>query len=217
MTVKKIWVFVCCCELQADGTEELVDNGPYHSRQVFEANYEEMKRKVKVFVYPHDDKDTYRDIYRAWDKTPSGNYASEAYFKQALMKSSFVTSNAAEADFFFMPVSITRARIDKRVGTEGVKEFCKQHVSAVQREWSFWNRSGGVDHFYLSCHSIARTAMELVPQVRRNAIQLVCPASYHLYYYISHKDASVPQIWPREGATPNGVKHTAQRYVTNLT
>ncbi|CAK9856733.1 unnamed protein product [Sphagnum jensenii] len=162
-----------------------------------------MKRKVKVFVYPHDDKDTYRDIYRAWDKTPSGNYASEAYFKQALMKSSFVTSNAAEADFFFMPVSITRARIDKRVGTEGVKEFCKQHVSAVQREWSFWNRSGGVDHFYLSCHSIARTAMELVPQVRRNAIQLVCPASYHLYYYISHKDASVPQIWPREGATPN--------------
>ncbi len=53
--------------------------------------------------------------------------------------------------------------------------------------------------------------MELVPQVRRNAIQLVCPASYHLYYYISHKDASVPQIWPREGATPDGVKHTAQR------
>jgi hypothetical protein len=195
----------------ADDTEELVDNGPYHSRQVFEANYEEMKRKVKVFVYPHDDNDTYRDIYRAWDKTPSGNYASEAYFKQALMKSSFVTSNAAEADFFFMPVSITRARIDKRVGTEGVKEFCKQHVSAVQREWSFWNRSGGVDHFYLSCHSIARTAMELVPQVRHNAIQLVCPASYHLYYYISHKDASVPQIWPREGATPPGVKHTAQR------
>jgi hypothetical protein len=191
VTVKKIWVFVCCCELQADGTEELVDNGPYHSRQVFEANYEEMKRKVKVFVYPHDDNDTYRDIYRAWDKTPTGNYASEAYFKQALMKSSFVTSNAAEADFFFMPVSITRARIDKRVGTEGVKEFCKQHVSAVQREWSFWNRSGGVDHFYLSCHSIARTAMELVPQVRRNA--------------------SVPQIWPREGATPDGVKHTAQR------
>ncbi len=210
-------MFVCCCELQADDTEELVDNGPYHSRRVFEANYEEMKRKVKVFVYPHDDNDTYRDIYRAWDKTPSGNYASEAYFKQALTKSSFVTSNAAEADFFFMPVSITRARIDKRVGTEGVKEFCKQHVSAVQREWSFWNRSGGVDHFYLSCHSIARTAMELVPQVRRNAIQLVCPASYHLYYYISHKDASVPQIWPREGATPDGVKHTAQRLVTNLT
>ncbi len=59
--------------------------------------------------------------------------------------------------------------------------------------------------------------MELVPQVRHNAIQLVCPASYHLYYYISHKDASVPQIWPREGPTPDGVKHTAQRYVTNLT
>ncbi|CAK9236386.1 unnamed protein product [Sphagnum troendelagicum] len=165
-----------------------------------------MRRKVKIFVYPHDMNDPYSNIYRAWETVPTGNYASEAYFKQALMKSSFVTPDAAEADFFFMPVSITRARIDKRVGTEGVKQFCQKHVTAVRKDWSYWNRSGGVDHFYLSCHSIARTAMELVPEVRHNAIQLVCPSSYHLHYYITHKDASVPQIWPRDGNTPEAFR-----------
>ncbi len=200
------------CFAHAD--EEEIDNGPYHSRRVFEANYDEMNRNIKIFVYPYPRNDPYRDIYRAWETRPSGNYASEAYFKQALMKSSYVTSNAAEADFFFMPVSITRARMDKRVGTEGVKRFCKKHVTSLRNNWSYWNRTGGVDHFYLSCHSIARTAMELVPYVRQNAIQLVCPSSYHLHYYITHKDASVPQIWPRDGGTPQGAKHTAQRYTT---
>jgi hypothetical protein len=197
--------------LNLTGTDEEIDNGPYHSRRVFEANYDEMNRNIKIFVYPYPRNDPYRDIYRAWESRPSGNYASEAYFKQALMKSSYVTSNAAEADFFFMPVSITRARMDKRVGTEGVKRFCKKHVTSLRNNWSYWNRTGGVDHFYLSCHSIARTAMELVPYVRQNAIQLVCPSSYHLHYYITHKDASVPQIWPRDGGTPQGAKHIAQR------
>jgi hypothetical protein len=53
--------------------------------------------------------------------------------------------------------------------------------------------------------------MDKVPDVKQNAIQLLCPASYFLASYITHKDASVPQIWPRLGEEPKEIRLTAQR------
>lgn len=81
--------------------------------------YAEMKRNIKIFVYPYDKQDPYVNIYKPISRTPSGNYASEEFFQQALYKSGFVTQNASEANFFFMPVSITKARLDKRIKPEG--------------------------------------------------------------------------------------------------
>uniref|UniRef100_A0A6P3Z5Z5 probable glycosyltransferase At5g03795 isoform X2 n=1 Tax=Ziziphus jujuba TaxID=326968 RepID=A0A6P3Z5Z5_ZIZJJ len=46
-------------------------------------------------------------------------------------------------------------------------------------------------------------AMEKASEVKFNAIQVVCSSSYFLPGYISHKDACLPQIWPREGEPPN--------------
>lgn len=122
-----------------------------------------------------------------------------------------MTKDPSKADFFFMPVSITKARMDKRIDVGGLQEFCAKYVTAIRSQWSYWNRSNGADHFYLSCHSVARNAMDRVPDVRQNAIQLLCPASYFLASYITHKDASVPQIWPRLGEEPKEVSLIAQR------
>lgn len=187
------------------------ENAPYHSRRIFESDYAEMKKNLKVFIYPHDRKDPFHLIFEPSDKVPSGNYASEEFFQQALSSSGFVTKDASEADFFFMPVSITKARLDKRIDVRGLQSFCANYVTAVRSQWSYWNHSNGADHFYLSCHSVARNAMDQVPAVKQNAIQLLCPASYFLASYITHKDASVPQIWPREGAEPKEVRLIAQR------
>ena len=161
-----------------------------------------MKRKIKVFVYPYDNKDPFVNIYKPIDKEPSGNYASEEFFQQALQQSGFITKDASEASFFFMPISITKARIDKRIDVVGLKDFCGNYVENLRTQWNHWNRSSGADHFYLSCHSIARGAMDNVPYVRENAIQLLCPSSYYLPNYITHKDASVPQVWPRPPIDP---------------
>ena len=160
-----------------------------------------MKRSMKVFVYPYDSKDPFVNVYKPIEKEPSGNYASEEFFQQALQQSGFITKDASEANFFFMPISITKARLDKRINPEGVKDFCGNYVENLRTQWHHWNRSSGADHFYLSCHSIARNAMDHVPYVRENAIQLLCPSSYYLPNYITHKDASVPQIWPRPPVT----------------
>ncbi|XP_024366829.1 probable glycosyltransferase At5g11130 [Physcomitrium patens] len=187
------------------------DYGPYHSRRIFESDYAEMKRKLRIFVYPHDRKDPFHMIFESGNKVPSGNYASEEFFQQSLLTSTFLTKTASEADFFFMPVSITKARMDKRINVGGLQSFCANYITDVRSQWSYWNRSNGADHFYLSCHSIARNAMDRVPDVRQNAIQLLCPASYFLPSYITHKDASVPQIWPRLGKEPEEVRTITQR------
>jgi len=173
------------------------DNGPYHNRRIFELEYAEMKRRIRIFVYPYNSKDPFKNIYMPITRSPTGNYASEEFFQQALYRSGFVTENASEANFFFMPVSITKARQDKRIDVVGLKPFCAKYVTGLRERYGHWNRSNGADHFYLSCHSIARSAMDAVPYVRENAIQLLCPSSYYLPNYITHKDASVPQIWPR--------------------
>lgn len=173
------------------------DNGPYHNRRIFEIEYAEMKRSMRIFIYPHRKNDPSVNIYRPITRSPKGNYASEEFFQQALYRSGFVTQDANNANFFFMPVSITKARQDKRIKVAGLKAFCAKYVKGVRELYNHWNRSNGADHFYLSCHSIARGAMDAVPYVRENAIQLLCPSSYFLYNYIAHKDASVPQIWPR--------------------
>lgn len=196
---------------KGDNDDNDDDNGPYHSRRIFLSDYAEMKSAIRVFVYPVERTDPFYNIFQVRATTPGGNYASEEYFKQALLKSPFVTKDPAEAHFFYMPVSITKARLDRRVGVEGLQKFCREYVTDVRARWGYWNRSSGADHFYLSCHSIARSAMDFVPYVRRNAIQLLCPASYFLPSYVSHKDASVPQIWPRLGSTPKLAGHISQR------
>lgn len=187
------------------------DNGPYHNRRIFEMEYAEMKRSIRIFVYPFDNNDPFVNIYTPITRSPTGNYASEEFFQQALYKSGFVTKNATEANFFFMPVSITKARQDKRIDVAGLQAFCAQYVSGVRELYSHWNRSNGADHFYLSCHSIARSAMDAVPFVRENAIQLLCPSSYYLANYITHKDAAVPQIWPRPYVAPQELTSMEQR------
>ena len=202
------------CDVADDGKGDNDDddnNGPYHSRRIFLSDYAEMKSAIRVFVYPVERTNPFYNIFQVRATTPGGNYASEEYFKQALLKSPFVTKDPAEAHFFYMPVSITKARLDRRVGVEGLQKFCREYVTDVRARWGYWNRSSGADHFYLSCHSIARSAMDFVPYVRHNAIQLLCPASYFLPSYVSHKDASVPQIWPRLGSTPKLAGHISQR------
>ncbi|XP_059463232.1 probable glycosyltransferase At5g03795 isoform X2 [Corylus avellana] len=46
-------------------------------------------------------------------------------------------------------------------------------------------------------------AMDKANQVKFNAIQVVCSSTYFQYGYIAHKDACLPQIWPRRGDPPD--------------
>ncbi|XP_027351138.1 probable glycosyltransferase At5g03795 [Abrus precatorius] len=178
-------------------------SGVFHDRDIFLEDYKEMNRSLKIYVYPHREDDPFANVLLPVESEPGGNYASESYFKNVLMKSHFITKDPTEADLFFLPFSIARLRHDRRVGVGGIQDFIRDYMQNISHKYPYWNRTGGADHFYVACHSIGRSAMDKAPDVRFNAIQVVCSSSYFLTGYIAHKDTCLPQIWPRKGATPN--------------
>ncbi|XP_008789857.4 probable glycosyltransferase At3g07620 [Phoenix dactylifera] len=179
------------------------NNQVFHDKYIFTEDYKEMNRSFKVFVYPHSKEHPFAHAFLPVDFEPGGNYASESYFKKALIQSHFITKDPLEADLFFLPFSIARLRHDPRVGVGGISEFIRNYITDIRQNYPYWNQSGGANHFYVACHSIGRSAMARAEEVRLNAIQVVCSSSYFLSGYVAHKDASLPQIWPRHGTPPN--------------
>ncbi|GAB4834108.1 hypothetical protein Ancab_032367 [Ancistrocladus abbreviatus] len=172
----------------------------FHDKDVFLEDYQEMNRSLKIYVYPHRRNDPFANILLPVDKEPGGNYASETYFKNVLMKSHFITKDPSKADLFFRPFSIAGLRNDRRIGVAGLQGFIRDYIFNISQKYPYWNRTGGADHFYIACHSVGRLAMDKEEQVKLNAIQVVCSSSYFLPNYVTHKDASLPQIWPRHGS-----------------
>ncbi|XP_058204325.1 probable glycosyltransferase At5g11130 isoform X4 [Rhododendron vialii] len=178
------------------------DNDVYHDNDLFFENYKQMNRSLKIYVYPHSSHDRFANVLLPVTYEPGGNYASESYFKKALMKSHFITKDPSKADFFFLPFSITGMRNDKRIGVGGMQDYVQDYVSNVRQKYPYWNRTGGADHFYVACHSIGKIAMGKAEEVKNNAIQVVCSSNYFVNGYVAHKDVSLPQIWPRHGNPP---------------
>ncbi|KAK2967774.1 hypothetical protein RJ640_022296 [Escallonia rubra] len=185
-----------------DSGNHLNDNEVFHDRDIFLEDYKEMNRSFKIYVYPHRRNDPFANVLLPVNYEPGGNYASESYFKKALAKSHFVTRNPSEADLFFLPFSIASLRHDKRVGVGGIQDFIKDYIFNVSHNYPYWNRTNGADHFYVACHSIGKLAMDKAAEVKVNAIQVVCSSTYFVTGYVAHKDASMPQIWPRKGDPP---------------
>ncbi|PSS01659.1 Glycosyltransferase [Actinidia chinensis var. chinensis] len=161
-----------------------------------------MNKSFKIYVYPCNKSDSFAHAFLPVDFEPGGNYASESYFKKVLLNSHFITKDPSKADLFFMPFSIARLRHDPRIGVEGLQGFIGDYIFKISQRYPYWNRTGGADHFYVACHSIGRSAMEKAEEVKLNAIQVVCSSSYFLSGYVAHKDASLPQIWPRREEPP---------------
>lgn len=179
------------------------NNDVFLDRDIFLEDYKEMNRSFKIYVYPHRRDDPFANVLLPVDSEPGGNYASESYFKKVLMKSYFITKDSTKADLFFLPFSIARLRHDPRVGVGGIPDFIRDYIFNISQKYPYWNRTGGADHFYVACHSIGRSAMDKANKVKFNSIQVVCSSSYFQYGYIAHKDACLPQIWPRQGDPPN--------------
>ncbi|XWS42690.1 hypothetical protein CRYUN_Cryun16bG0035700 [Craigia yunnanensis] len=179
------------------------DIGVFHDGDIFLEDYRQMNKSLKIYVYPHRKNDPFAHALLPVDFEPGGNYASESYFKKALMKSHFITKDPTKADLFFLPFSIARLRHDPRIGTGGIQYFIRDYIFNISRKYPYWNHTGGADHFYVACHSIGRSVMAKADEVKHNAIQIVCSSSYFLSGYIAHKDASLPQVWPRTGDPPN--------------
>ncbi|OMO93610.1 Exostosin-like protein [Corchorus capsularis] len=118
------------------------------------------------------------------------------------MKSHFLTEDPDEADFFYMPFSIALIRDDHRLDIAGISVFVKSYILNITNNYPYWNRTGGADHFYFACHSKGRFAFDKAFVAKLNVIQLLCSSNLYISSYVAHKDAPVPQVWPRLDAPP---------------
>lgn len=182
----------------------LSDSGPYHNFKLFAADFKDMIRNFKIYVYPTNSSSSSSSFAQIFNPHPNpfdpkmGNYFSEHMFKLALLESSLITPNPEQAHLYFLPFSVNLLRNDPRVHSEdSISEFVAQYTNEISRDFPFWNASMGLDHFYACCHSVCREAMSKHNGLRNNAIQLTCSSSYFQRFYVAHKDVAMPQVWPR--------------------
>ncbi|KAK7850160.1 putative glycosyltransferase [Quercus suber] len=152
-------------------------NEVYHDRDIFVEDYKEMNRSFKIYVYPHRRNDPFANVLLPVGSEPGV--------------------------IMLVKVTLRSLRHDPRIGVGGIKDFIKDYILNISQKYPYWNRTGGADHFYVACHSIGRSAMDKANEVKVNAIQVVCSSTYFHPGYIAHKDACLPQIWPRQGVLPN--------------
>ncbi|XP_076888930.1 putative glycosyltransferase At5g03795 [Bidens hawaiensis] len=183
----------------------------FHDEDIFTHDYLKMNKSFKIFMYPHNKNDPFANVLLPVDFEPEGNYASESFFKKALNNSHFLTKDPSKADLFYLPFSIARLRHDPRVGIVGIQDFIKDYIYNVSHYYPYWNQTGGADHFYVACHSIGRVAINKAEEIKLNAIQVVCSSSYFLSAYVPHKDASLPQIWPRVDDDPPNITSSQRK------
>ncbi|KAF8009923.1 hypothetical protein BT93_J0792 [Corymbia citriodora subsp. variegata] len=160
-----------------------LSTGVYHSWKVFKTNYEEMERKLRVFVYPYG------------HRTPrrlTGKYASEGFFFKNIRESRFTTLDPNEAHLFFLPVSCHKLR-GQGASWEDITNKIGDYVWAVMLRYPYWNRTLGADHFFVTCHDIGVRATEGIPLLVKNSIRVVCSSSYN-NGYIPHKDVALPKV-----------------------
>ncbi|KAL3649921.1 hypothetical protein CASFOL_006324 [Castilleja foliolosa] len=176
---------------------------PYHDWDLFNTDYQQMLKSLKIFVYP-DVNESSSPFAAVFSPHPNpldpkiGNYYSEHAFKLSLLQSPLITHLPHEAHFFYMPFSINVMRNHPLLRTElSISNFVAGYVSRISSQFEHWNASGGADHFFVCCHSVGRDAASKHFGVRNNAVQVTCSASYFQRLYSAHKDIALPQVWPR--------------------
>ncbi|XP_002309856.3 probable glycosyltransferase At3g07620 [Populus trichocarpa] len=167
----------------------------FHVPEAFDPDYEEMERKFKIFVYPHNTSSCSNP------RTLDGEYGNEGLFYLNLNLSRFLTKDPEKAHLFLIPISCHslpagRSEDERAIAVE---DFVKSLIS----KYPYWNRTLGADHFFVTCVDINVTATARIANLMKNSIKVMCTPSYN-DEYVPHKDVSLPQRVPPLALTPAG-------------
>lgn len=110
-----------------------------------------MERRFKIYVYSEGEEPL---VHNGPCKEI---YAVEGRFIQELQGNNpFLTSDPDKAHVYFLPFSVAMMvayLYEKESGNmDPLRLFVGDYVDVLMHKYSFWNRSGGADHFMLSCH-----------------------------------------------------------------
>jgi hypothetical protein len=110
-----------------------------------------MEERLKVYVY----KEGARPILHSPFLT--GIYASEGWFMKLMEANKrFVTKDPKKAHLFYLPFSSRMLEealyVKDSHSHKNLIQYLHDYVDLIASRHSFWNRTGGADHFLVGCH-----------------------------------------------------------------
>ncbi|CAJ1972246.1 unnamed protein product [Sphenostylis stenocarpa] len=172
--------------------------GPiYHNVSMFKRSYELMEKTLKVYVYMEGARPIMHSPFF------TGLYASEGWFmKQMEANDRFVTRDPKKAHLFYLPFS--SRMLEETLYVQGshnhknLIQYLHNYVEMIAGKYTFWNRTGGADHFLVGCHDWApgETKVEMA-----NCIRALCNADVK-EGFVFGKDTSLPETYVRNAQIP---------------
>lgn len=123
-------------------------------------SYAEMENRFKVFVYeegepPLAHHGPCKNIY-----TTEGRFIETLESMTQQSATGVRTWDPRRAHAFFLPFSVTEMvqfiYLPLSYDHRPLQRFVADYVDVVASKHPFWNRTGGADHFMLSCHDWVR-------------------------------------------------------------
>lgn len=156
-----------------------------------------MEKTLKVYVYREGSKPIMHSPYLL------GIYASEGWFMRLMeANKAFVTKDAKKAHLFYLPFSSRRleeALYDSNSHSHrNLMQYLNNYVDTIARKHSFWNRTGGADHFLVACHDWAPSETK---QRMSKCIRSLCNADAKEGFVLG-KDVSLPETYVRNAENP---------------
>ncbi|CAA2993707.1 probable glycosyltransferase At5g03795 isoform X2 [Olea europaea subsp. europaea] len=81
----------------------------------------------------------------------------------------------------------------KEISYENMTVIVQNYVESLMSKYPYWNRTLGVDYFFVTCHDVGVRATEGLPFLVKNSIRVVCSPSYDVGF-IRHNDVALPQV-----------------------
>lgn len=163
----------------------------------FKRSYELMERTLKIYIY----KDGKKPIFHL--PILKGLYASEGWFMKLMQGNKhFVVKDPRKAHLFYMPFSSRMLEYTLYVRNShnrtNLHLYMKRYAESIAAKYSYWNRTGGADHFLVACHDWApyetRHHME-------HCIKALCNADVTAGFKIG-RDVSFPETYVRSARNP---------------
>ncbi|XP_065851457.1 probable glycosyltransferase At3g07620 [Euphorbia lathyris] len=163
----------------------------------FKRSYELMERVLRIYIYKEGEKPIFHQ------SKMRGIYASEGWFMKLLEgNKKFVVKDPRKAHLFYLPFSPQMLRTvlfgQKIHSQKDLESYLKNYVDLVSQKYSFWNRTGGADHFLVGCHD---WAARITRQHMKNCIRVLCNANVAKGFQIG-KDSSLPVTYIRSAENP---------------
>ncbi|XP_039043127.1 probable glycosyltransferase At3g07620 [Hibiscus syriacus] len=168
----------------------------YQNISKFERSYKMMVQILKVYIYKEGAKPIFHQ-----PKT-RGIYASEGWFMKLMEgNKKFVVRDPRRAHLFYLPFSSNMLRSALNgpdfQHVEDLQKYLKDYVQLIAGKYSFWNRTGGADHFLVACHD---WALKLTKHIR-SCLRVICNSNAAKGFEIG-KDITLPVTYIRSAEAP---------------